>query len=269
MSDGENQAPTHTQKHPYHLVDPSPWPALGAVSALTWAIGMVRFMKDEGAELLIIGIILILVTMFMWWRDLIREGSVGGHHSREVRIGLREGVILFIASEVMFFVAFFWAFFYNGLGFSQSVTQWPPEGVETFDPWGIPFINTVILVSSGIVLEWGHIGFKKGNYQRLKIGLILATALGILFTALQAVEYGHAAFGFTEGIYPSVFYMATGFHGAHVIIGSIFLLVCWFRALKEEFTEEGQIGLEAASWYWHFVDVVWIFLFVWVYVWGQ
>ncbi|MCW9034970.1 MAG: cytochrome c oxidase subunit 3 [Alphaproteobacteria bacterium] len=268
MSTVLSQDPTHEQKHPFHLVDPSPWPALGAVSTLTAAVGLVLFAHDEGPALLVIGFVLILTTMFLWWRDLVREGAEGGHHTHEVRVGLRQGVVLFIASEVMFFFAFFWAFFYNGLGISKVITQWPPEGIETLDPWGLPLLNTVILISSGVILEWGHRGLKQGHYSRLKLGLALSTALGFIFLIFQAQEYGHAAFGFTDGIYPSVFYMTTGFHGAHVLIGAIFLLVCWVRSLKEQFTEEGQIGLEAAIWYWHFVDVVWIFLFVWVYIWG-
>ena len=266
----ESHAGAHVQKHPWHLVDPSPWPVMGAVAALALTMGGIMFMHYDSNWLLIVGALLVLLTMFMWWRDVIREAQAGSHHTKPVQIGLRYGMALFIASEVMFFVAWFCAYF-NASLFPPDVIGgvWPPEGVVTFDPWHLPFINTLILLSSGATVTWAHHALLKGNRRNLLVGLGLTIALGLIFTAIQAYEYTHAPFGFTEGIYPTTFFMATGFHGFHVIIGTIFLIVCFLRAAKGHFTPEQHFGFEAAAWYWHFVDVVWLFLFSSIYWWGQ
>ncbi|MCP4329013.1 MAG: cytochrome c oxidase subunit 3 [Alphaproteobacteria bacterium] len=261
----------HEQKHPYHLVDPSPWPAVGAVAAFILAVGAIWYMHGGHWSVMAIGLLMILATMWMWWRDVIREAMVEGHHTPVVQLGLRYGMALFIASEVMFFVAFFWAFF-NASLFPTEATGgvWPPESIEAvFNPWDLPFMNTLILLTSGCTVTWAHHALREGNRQGLIYGLGLTVVLGILFTCVQAYEYTHAPFGFTEGIYPSAFFMATGFHGFHVIIGTTFLIVCFFRAVKGHFKPDHHFGFEAAAWYWHFVDVVWIFLFVCVYVWGS
>ncbi|CAA6606386.1 Cytochrome c oxidase subunit III [Rhodospirillaceae bacterium LM-1] len=261
--------PTDHKQHPYHLVDPSPWPLMGAASVFTMALGGVIYMHEKSLWLLLAGTILVLATMGVWWRDVVREGGAPNHHTHEVRIGLREGMALFIASEVMFFVAFFWAFFHNALRVNPQITQWPPEGIVPLETWSLPFWNTLILLGSGATLMWGMRGFlKQGNRRRLVNGLALSIVLGFLFLALQIYEYGHAAFAFRQGIYPSVFYMATGFHGFHVLVGASFLTVCLFRARAGHFQPERHVGLQAAEWYWHFVDIVWLFLFSWVYWWG-
>lgn len=272
MSDGH-------AKQPYHLVDPSPWPLLGAVAALLLTFGTVMYMHDAEGGVIVtaIGAILVALTMVVWWRDVIREAHVEGHHTPIVQLGLRYGMVLFIASEVMFFSAWFWAFFDASL-FAGEVgqfaraeftgSQWPPVGIETFDPWHLPLLNTVILLTSGATVTWAHHGLREGNKNHLVWGLVLTCVLGALFTVVQAYEYGHAPFGFTDGIYSSTFFMATGFHGAHVLIGTIFLLVCLGRAMRDHFKPEQHFGFEAAAWYWHFVDVVWLFLFVCIYWWG-
>lgn len=269
--------------HDYYLVDPSPWPLLGAVSAMILAIGGVLFMHDVsfghmklGVFLAPLGLGMVLYTMFVWWRDVIREGHRDKAFTPVVQVGLRLGMALFILSEVMFFFAFFWAFFkaslapVDVLGDIWPVKEgvWPPEGIITFDAWDLPFTNTLILLLSGTTVTWAHHALLHNNQRDVVRGLTLTVILGALFTALQAVEYSHAAFGFTEGVYPSVFYMATGFHGFHVIIGTLFLLVCLLRARKGGLTKEHHLGFEFAAWYWHFVDVVWLFLFVAVYWWG-
>jgi len=177
-------------------------------------------------------------------------------------------MFLFIASEVMFFAAFFWAFFDASLWPRVDPAVWPPEGIETFDPWGLPLINTVILVTSSGTVTLAHKAVERGDQKWTVNWLIVTVILGAAFTALQAFEYGHAPFGFTDGIYPSTFFMATGFHGFHVIVGTIFLTVCLFRAIKGHFKPGHHFGFEAAAWYWHFVDVVWLFLFSCVYIWG-
>jgi cytochrome c oxidase subunit 3 len=256
-------------KHPYHLVDPSPWPILGALSAGTLAAGMVLMMHDMTILLVPLGIILVAITMVVWWRDVIKEATFQGHHTPVVQLGLRYGMTLFIASEVMFFAAFFWAFFDAWL-YPKEATgfMWPPEGIEPLHPFQLPTLNTLILLSSGGTVTWAHHALLKGDQKTTVRMLGVTVLLGILFTCIQAYEYGHATFGFTEGIFPSTFYMATGFHGAHVIIGTIFLIVCFFRAAKGHFKPDHHFGFEAAAWYWHFVDVVWLFLYTFVYVWS-
>ncbi len=257
-------SPSHGgPQHPYHLVDPSPWPLVGSMAAGTMATGAVLYMHGYGWMLLVAGFLAVLFTMFMWWRDVIREAEVEGHHTPVVQIGLRFGMALFIASEVMFFSAFFWAFFTSSLFPVGGV--WPPKGIHTFNPWEIPFLNTMILLLSGTTVTWAHHALLENDRKNLVRGLGVTVLLGLTFTSLQAYEYSHAAFGFTSGIYASTFYMATGFHGFHVIVGTIFLLVCFFRARAGHFTPEQHFGFEAAAWYWHFVDVVWLFLFICVY----
>jgi heme/copper-type cytochrome/quinol oxidase subunit 3 len=257
------------QKHPYHLVEPSPWPALGALGAFVLTVGGVLFMHEHpyGTMVLGGGLLLILATMFFWWRDIIREAEYQGHHTPIVQIGMRYGMMLFISSEVMFFVAFFWAFFDRALFPAGGI--WPPEGVITFDPFDLPLINTLVLLLSGCTVTWAHHALTEDNRGDFMLGLGLTICLGALFTVLQAFEYSHAPFGFSDGIYPSVFFMATGFHGFHVIVGTLFLTVCLYRGWRGQFKPEQHFGFEAAAWYWHFVDVVWLFLFVAVYIWGR
>lgn len=270
-------ADAHAPQHDYHLVDPSPWPVIGSIAVFITAVGAIFWMHGEmTAWVMIAGFVGIAYTMVGWWRDVIIEAE-GGDHTPVVQLHLRYGMIMFIASEVMFFVAWFWAYFDASLFpggdimFQRAEATggvWPPAGIETFDPWHLPFINTVILLTSGTTVTWAHHALQHGDRKGLKQGLWLTVILGGLFTALQAYEYSHAAFGFSGSIYGATFYMATGFHGFHVIIGTIFLAVCLGRAYSGHFTEKHHFGFEAAAWYWHFVDVVWLFLFVSIYVWG-
>ncbi|MBM3506141.1 MAG: cytochrome c oxidase subunit 3 [Alphaproteobacteria bacterium] len=262
----------HTGNHPYHLADPSPWPILGSIAALGTAGGLVMFMHDMTPWVLPLGLLLVIYTMYVWWRDVVNEATFQKVHTSVVQIGLRYGMTLFIASEVMFFFAWFWAFFNASLYPTDEMGgTWPPTspeiGVEIFNAWGIPLVNTIILLSSGVTVTWAHHGLRKGDKQTLIRGLWLTVLLGAAFTALQAYEYLNAPFNFTGGIYGTTFFMATGFHGAHVIIGTVFLAVCLVRAYKDHFTPDHHFGFEAAAWYWHFVDVVWLFLFTFVYWW--
>jgi cytochrome c oxidase subunit 3 len=260
-------------KHPFHMVDPSPWPALGAFGAGFLAIGAVLYFRDVpilgmenlGAIKLIPGFALVILTMVLWWRDVVKESVVQRVHTEEVNHGLRYGMVLFIASEVMFFVAFFWAFFWSALGFSPPTLQWPPEGIVPLEAWELPFYNTIILLTSGGTVTRAHLFIEEGNNKAAARWTFLTAALGALFLGLQVYEYIHAEFSLTDGIYPSTFFLATGFHGFHVFVGTVFLTVCGFRAANGHFKPHKHVGFQAAAWYWHFVDVVWLFLFVWVY----
>ena len=265
-------------KHPWHLVDPSPWPIVGAVSAGVLTSGTVVYMHGGGGWILALGVLGILATFFFWFRDVIMEATFQGHHSLPVQISMRYGMVLFIASEVMFFAAWFWAFFNASLFPTAAIDgTWPPPGVIPFNPWELPFLNTLILLTSGVTVTWAHHALIEGNREHLLQGLGLTILLGATFTCIQAFEYSHAAFSFAfvdgqpgkGGIYPTTFFMATGFHGFHVIVGTTFLSVCFWRAYKGHFKPDHHFGFEAAAWYWHFVDVVWLFLFTCIYWWGS
>ncbi len=283
-------ADAHARNHAYHIVDPSPWPLVTSFAALVTAIGAIGLFRWRMGEHLAIGgvdianpwiflagFVLLLYAMGSWWADVVSEAHAG-HHTPVVGLHLRYGMILFIASEVMFFVAWFWAWFdaalfpgeanqYLRAAFTGGV--WPPHGVETFDPWHLPLLNTLILLLSGTTVTAAHHALIDDDRAGFRQGLAATVVLGMLFTCLQAYEYAHAHFGFSGSIYGASFFMATGFHGFHVIVGTIFLAVCLIRAEKGHFTPKQHFGFEAATWYWHFVDVVWLFLFVVVYVLGR
>lgn len=262
----------NNQRHPYHLVDPSPWPLLASVGGFGLTFGFVMVLHDfsGGWNLFGLGISIILFTMFVWWRDIVREAVFEGQHTFNVQQGLRQGVLLFIVSEIMFFFAFFWAFFDSTIKPSVVLgAVWPPEGLEILSAWGIPLLNTAILLTSGATVTWAHHSIVAGDKKQSQIGLLLTILLAIVFTALQVFEYLESPFDITDGIYGSCFFLATGFHGFHVFIGTCFLIVCLSRLNLNHFTRDHHFGFEAAAWYWHFVDVVWLFLFITVYWWGS
>ena len=276
-------------KHDYHLVNPSPWPLLGSVAALALTMGGVMWMKGlfgfpkHTLWLLILGALMVIATMILWWSDVVKEANAGDH-TPVVSIGLRYGMLLFIASEVMFFVAWFWIFFEMALFHGQRTLSsiddvaaawktWPPKGVEVVPPFELPLVNTLTLLLSGTTVTWAHHALQQNDRNSAKVGLVLTILLGMLFTSIQAYEYNHILtdklfYGpdaTNSGLYGSAFFMATGFHGFHVIIGTIFLTVCLARLLAGGFSPTKHFGFEAASWYWHFVDVVWLFLFTFLY----
>jgi cytochrome c oxidase subunit 3 len=277
-------------KHDYHLVNPSPWPLVGALAATVMALGGVTWLKGmfglpaHTSWLFFAGLAGVLFTMIVWWRDVVMEANEGDH-TPVVSIGLRYGMILFIASEVMFFVAWFWIFFEMALfhhvrtlsaidDVKTAWATWPPKGIETVAPFQLPLVNTLTLLLSGTTVTWAHHALQTGDRRGAKIGLFLTICLGILFTSIQAYEYTHifehkyffSPEAASAGLYGSSFIMATGFHGFHVLIGTIFLTVCLIRLIGGGFTPQKHFGFEAAAWYWHFVDVVWLFLFTFVYV---
>jgi cytochrome c oxidase subunit III len=283
-------ADSSSKNHDYHIVDPSPWPLTASVGALIMAIGGVAWMQDLKGNafnlfgvnlaspwMFAVGLVIVLYTMYGWWADTVKEAHAG-HHTKVVSLHLRYGMIMFIASEVMFFVAWFWAFFDASLfpNEAQQVLrgeytggQWPPKGVEVLDPLHLPLYNTVILLLSGTTVTWAHHALIHNDRKGLIWGLVLTVLLGLIFSCVQVYEYTVAPFNFSGSLYGATFFMATGFHGFHVFVGTIFLLVCLFRALAGHFTPKQHFGFEAAAWYWHFVDVVWLFLFFCIYVWAS
>lgn len=276
------------KNHDYHILAPSPWPLMGSLAAGIMASGGIMWMKHHefGPWIFALGFMGVLATMYFWWADVIKEAHAGDH-TPVVQLHLRYGMILFIASEVMFFVGWFWAFFDFSLfpaaiGYTpgehgekgsvellvSAIGQWPPKGLEVLNAFEFPLLNTFILLLSGTTVTWAHHALIHGDRDGLKKGLWCTILLGMLFSSIQAYEYAHAPFPFAGINYGASFYMATGFHGVHVLIGTIFLIVCLIRAYRGDFTPRQHFGFEAAAWYWHFVDVVWLFLFVSVYVWG-
>ena len=259
------------QKHPFHLVDPSPSPLTASIGAFCWLSGTAMYFHGYvgGFFTLLIGMSLIIYTMCTWWKDIVREGTFEGHHTSLVQIGLRFGMLLFIVSEVMFFFAFFWAFFHSSLAPVPEIgSTYPPRGIEVLSAWEVPFLNTIILLTSGASVTWAHHAIILGDRKSAIYSLFLTIVLAIIFTALQVFEYCNSTFTISDSVYGSTFYMATGFHGFHVFIGTCFLTVCLIRLIQYHFTQQHHFGFEAAAWYWHFVDVVWIFLFITIYYWG-
>lgn len=273
--------PVMVQAHPFHLVTVSPWPFITSCSAFTAAIGLVflmhldnysssAYLNHMGLILLHAGLFGLCLTLYRWFTDIVTEATFEGHHTVKVQQGLRYGVVLFIVSEIMFFFGFFWTFFHSSLSPAVSIgCVWPPKGIEVIKPFELPFLNTLILLSSGVSITWAHRAIFAGNRRDTIIALAVTVSLGIIFTGCQAFEYYTAPFSINDGIYGSIFYLTTGFHGFHVLVGTIFLMTNLWRQIQYHFTRQHHFGFEAGAWYWHFVDVVWIFLFITLYWWGS
>nr|YP_001083079.1 cytochrome c oxidase subunit III [Epiperipatus biolleyi]ABF93297.1 cytochrome c oxidase subunit III [Epiperipatus biolleyi] len=256
--------------HPYHMVELSPWPIIGACGALLLTSGLVKWFHNYMMSLLLLGVVIIIMTMIQWWRDVVREGTYQGLHTSNVVFGLRWGMILFILSEVLFFFSFFWAFFHSSLAPTMDLgSYWPPTGVTVLNPFQVPLLNTAVLLASGVTVTWAHHSLMEGNYIQGVQGLLFTVVLGLYFTVLHGMEYFESSFSVSDSIYGTTFFVATGFHGLHVIIGSSFLLICLFRQFYWHFSKNHHFGFEASAWYWHFVDVVWLFLFITIYWWGS
>jgi len=270
LSNYPDNKPIHG--HPYHLVDRSAWPLLTAFAIFFMLLGVVlglhHAIQPFGFPFFVIATAVTAVLLFFWWGDVIKE-SFAGYHTEEVARGLRLGFILFIVSEVMFFFSFFWGFFY--LSISPSVyigCQWPPFGITPIHAWGVPLLNTLCLLLSGVTVTYAHRAVLENDFDLARTGLYSTLCCACAFMAFQFFEYLFAPFNISDSAFGSTFFMLTGFHGFHVLVGSIFLRVCQIRHANYQFTPARHLGLEMAIWYWHFVDVVWLFLFAVVYVWG-
>jgi len=260
------------KRHLYHLVDRSPWPLISSMGAFFLTSGFVLYIHrvENGFYVFLLGLLILILTFYMWWRDVIRESTYQGNHTLVVQKGIKLGFILFIVTEVMFFSGFFWAFFHSSLSPSVFIgAVWPPVNIVYLSPWGVPMLNTAVLLLSGFSITWVHFSIISGNYNSVFYGFVFTLFLAILFTLLQVGEYFNSPFNISDSVYGTVFYSLTGLHGLHVIIGSIFISICFYRFINLHFTTRHHVGFELASWYWHFVDVVWLFLYIFIYIWGS
>nr|ARO34936.1 cytochrome c oxidase subunit III [Pachycephus cruentatus] len=255
--------------HPFHMVEKSPWPLISSLGMIILTTGFIKWFHYSNCNMFFIGLTIMSISSFQWWRDVIRESTYQGLHLKEVYLNMNWGMILFITSEVFFFLSFFWAYFHASLSPNIEIgSMWPPKGIISFNPYHIPLLNTIILVSSGASITWSHHSLINKNYSQSVVSLSITIILGIYFSILQKYEYNDSLFSIADSIYGSTFFMATGFHGIHVLIGTTFLAICLYRLKNHHFSSAHHFGFEAASWYWHFVDVVWLFLYISIYWWS-
>jgi len=257
-------------RHPVHMLGERPWPLLTSIGGIGVTSGIILAFHQNNWKLIYLGLLTIVRISFTWWRDISRESTNQGFHTKIVESGLKWGMGLFIVSEIFFFVSFFWSFFHVRLSPNIELgAHWPPIGITPFNPWGVPLLNTIILISSGIRVTWCHKSIELNRHRQSVVSLLITILLGGYFTIFQGIEYYEASFSISDSSYGSTFFVATGFHGLHVIVGTSFLLACLLRIVIGILSKSHHLGLKAAIWYWHFVDIVWLFLFFWVYVWGR
>nr|QVT11032.1 cytochrome c oxidase subunit III [Muscidifurax sinesensilla] len=255
---------------PYHLVTVSPWPLLMSFSLMMLLTSFMNWFNNYSMYMILLSIIPNLLIMYQWWRDVIRESTYQGYHTKFVTIGLKFGMLLFIISEIMFFFSIFWCYFHMFLSPSIEIgSNWPPKNIIPFNPYFIPLLNTIILLSSGVSITWCHYSILNNNKMFSMLSLWITIILGVIFTMFQYKEYCDASFSLSDSVYGSIFFMSTGFHGLHVLIGTIFLFINLIRLMINNFSSFHHFGFEAAAWYWHFVDVVWLFLYLLIYFWSN
>lgn len=256
--------------HFFHIVDKSPWPIMCSLCLLFLTSSAVLWFHTGVSTFFNFSLIVLIISSCLWFRDVIREGTFEGHHTIEVQTSLKYGMFLFIISEVMFFFSFFWTFFHSSLSPTTQIGSiWPPLEIAVLNTWEVPALNTAILLTSGASITLAHYAILKNARDDIINGFLITLFLAVLFTSFQLMEYFGASYHISDSVYGSVFFTLTGFHGIHVFIGTCFILVCFFRFLNYHFTPNHHFGFQAASWYWHFVDVVWILLFCTVYLWGN
>ena len=255
--------------HPYHLVEKRPWPAVRSAGAIIITVGLARWFYIQEPEGIIVGVVVLVISRYQWWRDVIRESYHQGLHTIKVKGNIEIGMVLFIVSEVMFFFSFFWAFYHRRLRPRPELgCVWPAVGIKRFNPYQVPLLNTVVLLRRGVTVTWAHHSIVGKNHSQGVRRLAITIVLGLYFTFLQGFEYQEARFSLADSVYGSVFFIATGFHGVHVIVGSVFLIVGLVRMVGIQYSNTHHSGFEIAIWYWHFVDVVWLFLYSSIYWWG-
>nr|AOS49780.1 cytochrome c oxidase subunit III [Aleurocanthus camelliae] len=256
--------------HFFHLVNVSPWPILTSLSLLNLASSVIEWTLTGGYQFLFMFIAQVSLVSYQWWRDVVREAFYEGWRSAKTNTMISAGVMLFILSEVCFFSSFFWAYFYYSLSPDHSIGLcWPPAGIMSIDFMGIPFLNTLILLGSGFFITWCHYSIMINSYSIAKQTLIICCLLGVYFISIQMYEYMNLEFSFSDSVYGSSFYILTGFHGLHVLVGLLFIYINLVRLTIVSFSSLMMMGLEYSIWYWHFVDLVWLFLYCFVYWWGS
>nr|YP_010044450.1 cytochrome c oxidase subunit 3 [Trichosporon inkin]QPF23691.1 cytochrome c oxidase subunit 3 [Trichosporon inkin] len=263
-----NRLKKQFQPYPYHMVEVSPWPLLTSFAVLSMMIGAVLYFNSiqNGGILLTLGFLSTFFAFVLWFRDITTEGTYLGDHTLTVQKGLTMGVALFSVTEPFFFLSIFWAYFHSSLAPTVELgSHWPPRGIEPMNPFAIPLFNTFLLLSSGATVTYPHHALIRGNRAATILGCTMTLVLAILFTACQGLEYVNATFTIADGRYGSCFFFGTGFHGLHVIIGTLFIGVAFYRIIRYHLTNFHHIGFEASILYWHFVDVVWLFLYVSIY----
>nr|YP_009501884.1 cytochrome c oxidase subunit 3 [Arytainilla spartiophila]AWU48849.1 cytochrome c oxidase subunit 3 [Arytainilla spartiophila] len=258
------------KNHQFHIVDPSPWPLIISFILLNYVVMTISFLNIKMYIIMILFLCIILWVMFIWWRDIQRESTYQGHHTKDVMVSMKYGMILFITSEVLFFVSFFWSFFHHSLSPTHELGfNWPPKGLHPFNPLNIPLMNTIILLSSGVSVTWSHTSMCLNNWKMTKTSLLMTIILGMYFSILQFYEYFSSPFSISDSVYGSIFFLTTGFHGIHVLIGTTFLMHSFLRLSNINFVYTHHLGMELSIWYWHFVDIVWLFLYMTIYWWGK
>nr|YP_010585957.1 cytochrome c oxidase subunit III [Plectrocnemia tsukuiensis]UZZ43693.1 cytochrome c oxidase subunit III [Plectrocnemia tsukuiensis] len=256
--------------HPFHLVNYSPWPIIGSWGTMIFMMGLIKMFNKMNTNLMNLGLLIIILTMIQWWRDITRESTNQGFHTKKVMMNMKWGMIMFIISEILFFTSFFWAFFHSTLSPIIDLGMlWPPKNIQPFNPFKIPLLNSIILLSSGITVTWTHQMILMNNKKKSMLSLMFTIMLGVYFTMIQIMEYKEAPFSLNDSIYGTTFFVTTGFHGLHVLIGTTMLIISMMRLKMNHFSMNHHIGLEVTIWYWHFVDVVWLFLFIFMYWWSK
>nr|YP_010990622.1 cytochrome c oxidase subunit III [Diostrombus politus]WOW99040.1 cytochrome c oxidase subunit III [Diostrombus politus] len=259
-----------SKNHPFHMVTPSPWPIISSINIMTTILCSLSWIINKSPIPMMLSMILLAMCSLMWWKDITRESTMQGHHTKEVTKMMKSGMILFITSEIMLFMSLFWAFFHSSLSPNIELgMNWPPKSILTFNPMEIPLLNTIILLSSGATITWAHQTLLNNKFSTTNKSMLMTILLGIYFTILQYMEYKESQFTMADSIYGSMFFMMTGFHGIHVIVGTLFIIISFIRMTKMHFSATHHVGFEAAAWYWHFVDVVWLFLYLTVYWWSK
>nr|YP_011014815.1 cytochrome c oxidase subunit III [Gergithoides gibbosus]WQB38496.1 cytochrome c oxidase subunit III [Gergithoides gibbosus] len=258
------------KNHPFHMVTKSPWPILTSINLMTTLLGVVLWITKKENYLMNLGLLMTTLCTMLWWRDVVRESTFQGNHTKLVKKGIKMGMILFITSEIMFFISFFWSFFHSSISPSIELgMNWPPKSIKPFNPMEVPLLNTIILLSSGVSITWSHQSLLSNKLKKSINSLTITIIMGIYFTFLQKWEYDQSTFTISDSIYGSTFFLSTGFHGIHVIVGTIFLITCLLRMKKLHFSKNQHLGFELASWYWHFVDVIWLILYLMIYWWSK
>lgn len=256
---------------PNHLVKPSPWPLYISFGVFLLALSFTSWMHNylDAGYLLIFAFIFVVLIFIYWTRDIVREFLYLGVHTLKSKEGINSGFNLFIISEAFFFAGFIYAYFYSALAPTIYLgASWPPVGLEALDPWGIPFLNTLILLTSGSTATYAHNALLSDRRRDGLLGLLLTIILAWAFTGLQVYEYYEASFSLSDSIYGGVFFSTVSLHGAHVVIGTLFLMVAYYRLSKFQFSAKSHIGLETSLLYWHFVDLIWLFVFSFYYIWA-